>query len=138
MKVALGRRSENRNLAFRRFEETFELPDTGRMPHFAQGFCLDLANTLSSDLELPTHFLECSAISIDQTKPLFQHLPLALCQSLEHVFDFLLQQNNGGHVARVFRAFVLDKVTKISFFAFANGGLEPDRLLRRLEDRADT
>src|ERR1700730_6347288 len=107
-----------RYLRFRRFQKTCELADTGWMAHFAQSLRFDLANALAGDPELPAHFFKCSAISIDQPEALLQHLALALRQGLEHVFDFLFQQNDCCHVARVFRAFVLDEITKIGFLAF--------------------
>jgi hypothetical protein len=40
----------------RRFKKTFQLSNPGRMPHFAQRLCLDLADPLASDLELPSYF----------------------------------------------------------------------------------
>ena len=47
------------------FKETFKLPDTGRMPHFAQRLGFDLTDTLTRNLELSAYLLQRSAISID-------------------------------------------------------------------------
>ena len=66
--VALGMGAENDTLDSGRFKETFELSDTGRMPHFAQRFCFDLTNPLAGDLELPAYFLQRSAVAIDQAQ----------------------------------------------------------------------
>src|SRR5437773_11403454 len=107
------------------------------MPHFSQRFRFDLANALPRDLKLPAYFLEGSAVSIDQPKPLLEHLPLAFSQSLENILDLLLQQNNSSHIARVFVALILDKVAKIGFLALPHGFLQRDRLLSPLQDRAN-
>src|SRR5260370_1728898 len=137
LKVALGRNSKSQVLKVSRFKEAFKVSDAGRMPHFPPCFRFELTNALPRDLKLPAYFLESSAVSIDEPKPLFKHLPLPLSEGLEHVLDFLLQQNNGRHVAGIFRALILDKVAEISLFAFAHGRLERDRLLGHLQDRAD-
>src|SRR5919198_5192051 len=50
----------------RSFKEAFELPDTSRMPHFAQGLCFDLADTLAGDLKLAAYFFQGSAIPIHE------------------------------------------------------------------------
>ena len=57
--------AENDTLDSWGLKETLELSNTGGMPHFAQGLCFNLTNPLPGDLELPAHFLQRSAISID-------------------------------------------------------------------------
>src|SRR5436190_19154406 len=59
----------------RRFKETFQLPNSGWVPHFAQGFCFDLADPLASNLELPPHFFQCSAMAVDEPESLLKDLP---------------------------------------------------------------
>src|SRR5947207_13693778 len=108
-------------LHFGRLKETFKLSDTGRMAHFSQRFRFDLANALPRDLKLPAYLLERSAVAIHQAKPLLEHLTLAFSQSLEHILDLLLQQNDSSHIARFFGALVLDKIAKIGFLALAHG-----------------
>src|SRR4030095_2105144 len=110
-------------------KKSFELPNTGRVAHLAQSLCFDLTNALTSDLELPAYFFKRSAVTVDQPETLLEHLPLAICQSFEDIFNFLLQQNNRSHIAGVFSASVLDKVAKIRFFAFADGRLKCNRML---------
>src|SRR5215813_3791383 len=105
------------------------------MPHLTQGLRFDLANALTSDLKLPAYFFQGSAISVDQTKSLLEDLPLTIGESLKHVLDFFLQQNNRGHVAGIFGASVFDKIAKISLFTLTHRRLERDRLLRHLENR---
>ena len=75
----------------RSLKKSFELPNTGRVAHFAQGLCFDLTNALPSDLKLPAYFFKRPALTIDQPETLLEHLPLAICQGFEDVFDFLLQ-----------------------------------------------
>ena len=53
------------------------------MPHLAQGFRLDLADALARDAELPAHFLESAAVTVDQSKTLFE--------AVETAGDFLSQ-----------------------------------------------
>src|SRR5205823_11093720 len=96
--------AENATLDSGGFKETLELSDTSRMPHFAQGLCFNLTNPLAGNLELPAHFLQRSAVAIDQPKSLLEHLPLPIGERLQHVLDFFLQQNNCSHVTRVFRS----------------------------------
>src|SRR4029453_10673189 len=72
-------------------KKSFKLANTGRVAHFAQSLCFDLTNALTSDLKLPAYFFKRSAIAVDQPETLLEHLPLAICQGLKHVFDFLLQ-----------------------------------------------
>ena|SRR5215467_1726752 len=57
-------RRQNEYLRSRCFQETFELPDPGRVSHFAQRFGFDLADALSGDLELATHFFKRAAVAI--------------------------------------------------------------------------
>src|SRR5438128_7419563 len=130
--------AENATLDSGGFKETLELPDTSRMPHFAQGLCFNLTNPLAGNLELPTYLLQRSAVAIDQPKSLLEYLPFPISERLQHVLDFFLQQNNGSHIARVFGASVLDKVAEICFFALAYRRLERDWLLRHFQDRANT
>src|SRR5438874_10756530 len=124
--------AENDTLDSWGLKETLELSDTGRMPHFAQGLCFNLTNPLPGNLELPAHFLQRAAISIDQPKSLLEHLALAIGEGLKYVLDFFLQQNNGSHVTRVFGSPVLNKVAEISFFALAHWRLKRNWLLRHL------
>src|SRR4029453_16143632 len=116
------------------FKEAFELPNTSRVSHFTQGLRLDLANTLAGDLKLPAYFFQGSAISIDQPKSLFEDLSFAIGERLQHVLDFFLQQNNRGHVARIFGAPVFDKIAKIGLLALAHRRLKRDWLLCHLQD----
>src|SRR5262249_7500467 len=117
------------------FKKTFQLSNTSWVAHFAQGFCFDLANPLASDLELPTHFLQGSAVPIDQAKSLLEHLSFSISERLQHVLDFFLQQNNGGHIARIFGASIFDKVPKIRFFALTYRRLQRNPLFGPLFHR---
>jgi hypothetical protein len=46
-------------------EETFQLPDAGRMTHFTQCFGFDLPYALAGDAKLPTDLFEGATISIN-------------------------------------------------------------------------
>jgi len=101
------------------FKEAFELSNTSWMPHFTQGLCFDLADTLAGNLKLPPYFFQGSAISINQPKSLLEDLPFTIGKRFQHVLDFFLQQDNRSHVARIFGAPVFDKIPKIRFLALA-------------------
>ena len=86
---SLGGRLWVQTLQIGSLEETLELPNSRRVTHLAQRFRLDLANAFARDAKLPAHFLERAAVAVDQSKPLFEHLALAIGQGLEDVFDLL-------------------------------------------------
>src|SRR5262249_17645861 len=62
----------------RRFKKSFQLPNPGWMPHFAQSLRLNLADPLASDLELPPYFFQRSAIAVDETESLLKDLPFSI------------------------------------------------------------
>src|SRR5512132_161813 len=103
----------------RRFKETFQLPNAGWMPHFAQGLCLDLADPLASNLELSPYFFQCAAVPVDETKSLLEDLPFSVRERFQNILDFFLEQNDRSHVTRVFGASVLDEIAKVGFLALA-------------------
>src|SRR5215211_7100001 len=86
----------------RRFNETFQLPNTGWMPHFTQGLCLNLADPLASDLELAAYFFQCSAVAVDKSESLFQDLPFPIGERFQDILDLFLEQHDRSHVARIF------------------------------------
>ena len=106
------------------FEEALKLPNSCWVTHLAERFGLDLADALARDAKLPAYFLERAAVAVDQAETLFEHLALSIGQGLENVFDLLLEQRDRGHVARIFRAFVLDEIAEIRFLALADRRLE--------------
>src|SRR5438046_7758111 len=115
--------AENDTLDSGGFKETLELPDTSRMPHFAQGLCFNLTDPLAGNLELPPYLLQRSAVAIDQPKSLLEHLPLPIGERLQHVLDFFLQRNNSSHAPPVLAPHLLHQVAVLSFFTFAPLGL---------------
>src|SRR5678815_1528674 len=69
----------------RRFKETFQLPNPGWMPHFAQGLCLDLSDPLASNLKLPPYFFQRSAVAVDETESLLEDLPLPVRERVQDI-----------------------------------------------------
>src|SRR5450755_2367011 len=102
-----------RQLGFRCFEKTFQLPDTRRMAHLAQRLCFNLPDAFPCDPKLTANLLERPAVAIHEPEALLEHLALTFGQSLEHIPDFLLQEDNRGHVARILRALVFNEITEI-------------------------
>jgi hypothetical protein len=68
------------------------------MPHFSEGFSLDLPDPLAGDPELAADFFECTAVTVNQTEPLLQDLTLALRERFQNISDFFLQERNRRHV----------------------------------------
>src|SRR4051794_38787720 len=103
----------------RRFKKSFQLPNPRWVAHFAQGFCLDLADPLASNLELPPYFFQGSAVAVDEAKSLLEDFSFPVGERFQDIFNLFLEQNDRSHVARVFGAPVLDEIAKISFLALA-------------------
>src|SRR4029077_15219687 len=102
------------------------------MPHFAQGLCLDLADPLASNLELPPYFFQRSAVAVNEAKSLLEDLPFPVRERFQDILDLFLEQNDRGHIARIFGAPVLDEIAKIGFLALSYRRLQRDRLLCHL------
>src|SRR5947209_15449544 len=111
-------------LRLRCLEETFQLPDSGRVAHLTKRLGFNLTDPLPRHPKLPSYFFQSPAVAVNKAKSLLQHLPLAVGQRLEHILDLLFQEDDRSHVAWIFRALVLDEVAEIRFLAFANGRLE--------------
>src|SRR5947207_14174189 len=104
------------------------------MTHLAQSLGFDLPDPFTRDSKLTTDFFQGPAISIHESEALLEHLPLALSQSLKHVFDLLFQEHDRGHIAWIFRALILDEIADIRLFALDHGGLEVNGLFRYFQD----
>ena len=107
------------------------------MAHFAEGFGFDLADTFAGHFELAADFLQSARVAVDQAEALFEDAALAIGETFEHVFDFVLEQDDRGAVGRVFGRFVLDEVSEARVVAVADRHLEGNGGLRHLEDRAN-
>src|SRR5437773_239320 len=117
-------------------EEAVELPNAGRMAHFAQRFGLDLADSLARDLELRAHFLQRARIAVTQAEAQFQHLALPLVQTRQHVAQFILEQTEARLLRWAFARLVLDEIADVRVFTVADRRLKRYRLLGHFQDRA--
>ena len=79
-----------------RFEKAFELADARGMAHLAKCFGLDLPDPFAGNLKLAANFLKRTTIAIDQAKALFEHLTFAFGESVKHVLDLILEENDSG------------------------------------------
>jgi hypothetical protein len=61
------------------------------MPHFAQRLCLDLADSLASNLELPPYFFQRSAVAIDEAETLLKDLPFPVREGFQDILDLFLE-----------------------------------------------
>jgi len=58
------------------------------MAHLSQRLGFDLPDALAGDPKLSAYFLERSAVTVDETEPLFENLPFTLGQGIQDVSDF--------------------------------------------------
>ena len=59
-------------------EESVQLPNARRVPHFAQRFGLNLTNAFAGHPELASDFFKRPAVAIDQPETLFEHLTFTI------------------------------------------------------------
>jgi hypothetical protein len=70
-----------RSNEFLGLKESLQLPDACGVAHFSQRFRLNLANTLTSHLELLSNLLQGPGIAIAQAESEFQHFSFAFGQA---------------------------------------------------------
>ena len=80
------------------------------MAELAQRLCLDLADTLTRDVEDLAHFLKRSGSAVLETEAELQHLFLSGRQRGEHLAELLAQKRIGRRLRGRGRGIVLDEV----------------------------
>src|SRR4051812_10970239 len=109
-----------------------ELSRARGVAQLAERFRLDLADALARDAELATYLFERPLAAVVQAEAKLEHAALAAGEAVEHFFDLLFEQLEGGHLGRRGRALVLDEVAEVAILFLANRRLQRDRLLRDL------
>ena len=99
---------------------------------------LDLADTLTRDIEFLADFLKRACTAVIQTEPQAEDLLLSLRQRSQHLDELLLQKCEGCGIRRDRNVVILNKVSEMAVLLLTDRRLERDRLLRDLQDLTDT
>src|SRR5881275_1933608 len=99
------------------------------MAQLRQRLRLDLPDALTRHTELLTDLLQRARMPVRQTEPQLDDALLPLGQRVQDRVELLLQQDERRRVDRDDRVAVLDEVTEIAVFLFADRRLERHRLL---------
>ena len=102
------------------FQKAVQLADARGVAHFAERLGLDLPDAFPGDAELLPNFLERARATVAQTKTQFQHLPLALGQTAQHVAEFVLEQAETGDVEGIVGGLVLDEIAEVGVIGVAD------------------
>ena len=104
------------------------------MAQLAQGLGLDLADTLTGDVELLAHLLQGAGAAVLDAEAQLQHLLLTGGQGAQHVHQLLLQQREAGGLAGLGRALVGDEVAQMAVLLLTDGRLQGHGLLCDLQN----
>ena len=102
------------------------------MAQLSERFCLNLTDTLSGNVKFLANLFQCSRTTIIQTKPQAQNLLLPLCQRAQNLNELFPEQRKGCRFRRYRNVVVLNEVTQMAVFLFADGSFQRYRLLRNL------
>src|SRR5262244_2185836 len=119
-----------------RLEEAPKLLGPRGMAELAEGLGLYLANALTGDREVLTHFLEGVLAAVGEPEAEPQHLLLARGERVQHLVRLLAQREPDHALHGRAHLLVLDEVAQVAVLFLADGRLEGDGLLRDLEDLA--
>ena len=97
---------------------------------------LDLSDTLSGNVELLADFFKGSRSSVIKAESEPEDFLLPLSQCSQHFLELLAQKCESSSVRRYRNIVILDKITQMAVFLFADGRLKRNGLLGDLEDLA--
>src|SRR5262249_29896003 len=124
-------------LDFLNFDESVQLPNAGRVPHFAQRLGFDLTNSLARHSKLLADFLEGARVAVPKAEPQLEHLAFAFGKAAQDITQLILQQAEAGHLGWTFGRFILDEIAEAGVLAVAYRRLKRDGLLGHLQHRAN-
>ena len=101
-----------------------------------QGVVLDLPDALARDVERPPDLFQRVRTRAGEAEAHLDDFPLTLRQRVQRPPHVLLAEVLRGHLEGRLGGFVLDEVTQLGLFLFADRLLEGDRLLRHPQDVA--
>ena len=90
------------------------------MPQLTQGLGLDLADTLTGDVELLAYLFQRAGTAVLDTEAQLQHLLLPGRQGTQHIHQLLLQQGKAGGLAGLGRGLVGDEVAQMAVLLLAD------------------
>ena len=99
------------------------------MAQLAQGFCFDLADTFTGNVELLAHLFQRAGAAIFQAKAQAQDLFFARGQGFQHIGQLLFQQGLAGGFGGNGGFLIGDKVAQVAIFLLTDGGFEADGFL---------
>ena len=111
------------------FQIIFQFFAAAGMTQFTQGFCLDLTDSFSCDIEFFAHFFQCSGTSVVQTKAQAQYLFFPFGEGIQHFDKLFFQQGKCCRFRRGGNIVIGDKVTQMAVFFFADGSFQRNRFL---------
>src|SRR2546423_3396894 len=117
-------------------QEAFELSGTDRVLELANRFGLDLSHALAGDFEDSTDFFERVGVAVADAVAQLDDLALAVGEGLEDLLDLVLEHFLRRRLDRVVGLLVLDEVTEVAVFGFADGTIQADRVPADLQHAA--
>src|SRR5438034_822502 len=136
-------RAEHPTSAFRpgqlhHLHVALEPPAPRRMTQLPERLGFDLSYALARHVEGGADLFQRPRASVvGQTEPKPDHLRLALAQGLQHLVHLVLEHRERGRLGRRDHAGVLDEISEVRIVVLADGTIQRDRLLRRLEHALD-
>ena len=100
------------------------------MAKLAERFCLDLADTLTGDIELLTNLLKSALLAVCKTETQAKNARFTRSQGVENLVELLAEKLVGCCFCGRGRFLVLDEVTDMAIFFLTNRSFEGDRILR--------
>src|SRR5699024_10177256 len=115
-----------------------QLAGTAGMTEFSQSLRLNLTDTLTGHIELFSYLFQRTGTAIVQSETQAQHLLLSLGQRAKHLLQLFFQHRKRRGICRNRNIVVLDKIAQMAVFLLADRRFQGNRLLRDLQDLADT
>lgn len=100
------------------------------MAKFAECLCLDLTNTLTSDVEFSADFFECSGVRIVKTVSQTKHFFFTRSERIEHLNELFFEHIAFSNLTRRLRGVVLYEVAKMAVLFLADRRFEGYGVLR--------
>ena len=107
------------------------------MAELAQGLGLDLADTLTGDIELLAHLFQGAGAAVHDAEAQLKNLLFPGGQGVQHLFQLLAQQGEAGGLGGLRGVLVGQEVAQLGVLLLADGGFQTDRLLGDLQDIPD-
>ena len=73
-------------------EEVLDLLASAGVAELSEGFCLDLAYTLTGNVKALAYLLKCTGLAVLKTETELEHLCLTVCKCGKYLVELLLQK----------------------------------------------